>query len=175
MDKQVSNLNKINIVAPTPKKGCNGFSLSCSYCKQGAQHPSPQNSDWSSEDWDGNKAKTKEQNKSLIDLSDPKPKTDMEWTMDIDERPFNELQIGQDDSKDEPLEVTESLVPTPQVTETSDDTAENTDEEELTEAERKLQREEEKHDMFDRIYMSQLSDEEDSDMDTNDMGYTYFR
>ena len=72
---QVSNLNKINIVAPTLRKACNGFGPSCLYCKKGTQHPSPQNSDWSSEDWDGYKAKTKEQNKSLIDLSDPKPKT----------------------------------------------------------------------------------------------------
>ena len=54
------------------------------------------------------------------------------------------LQIGQDDSKDEPLEVTESLVPPPQAMLMSDNTAENTNGEELIEAERKLQREEER-------------------------------
>ena len=174
MDTQVSDLNKIDIV--TLRKACDGFGLSCSYCKQAAQHSLPQDSDWSSEDWDGNKAKTKEQSKSLIDLSDPKPKMDTEHTKDIDEIPFSKLQVGQDYSKEEPLEVTELLVPPPlQVTETSDNTVENTNGVDLTEAERKLQREEEKYKMLDRIYMGQLSDEEDSDPDTDDMSYTYFR
>ena len=60
------------------------------------------------------------------------------------------------------------------MTETSNDTAENTSGEELAEVERKLQREEEKYKMYNRIYMGQLSDEEDSDMDTDDTSYTYF-
>ena len=60
---------------------------------------------------------------------------DIEQTMDIDEIPFNKLQIGQDDLKDEPLEVIESLVPPPQMMETSDKTAENTNGEELMEVE----------------------------------------
>ena len=33
----------------------------CSYCKYDAPHPSTTPSDWSSEDWDGNKAKDREQ------------------------------------------------------------------------------------------------------------------
>ena len=74
MDTQVSDLNKIDIVAPTLRKVCDSFGLSCLYCKQGVQHPLPQDLDWSSEDWDGAKAKAREQSKSLIDLSDPKPK-----------------------------------------------------------------------------------------------------
>ena len=60
-DTKVSDLNKIVIVAPTPRKVCDSFGLSCSYCEQGALHPSPQNLDWSSEDWDSTKAKTREQ------------------------------------------------------------------------------------------------------------------
>ena len=87
---------------------CNIFGLSCSYCKQGAPHPLPQNSDWSCEDWDGNKAKAKKQGKSLIDFNDPKPQTSMEQTMDIDEVPFSKLQIGQSDPKEETLEVMKS-------------------------------------------------------------------
>ena len=64
--------------------------------------------------------------------------------MDIDKIPLSKLQIGQDKQKKELLEVTESLVPPPpRVTEMSDDTAENTNGKELTEAEKKLQREEE--------------------------------
>ena len=72
------------------------------------------------------------------------------------------------------MEVTESLVPPPQPMEISDYTAENTNGEELTEVERKLQREKEKYKMLDRIYVGQLSYKEDSNLDTNDMGYTYF-
>ena len=49
-----------------PTKACDRFSLSCSYCKQGAPHPLPQQSDWSSKDWDGTKAKAMEQTDTLI-------------------------------------------------------------------------------------------------------------
>ena len=57
----MSDLDKIDtdIKAPILTKACDRFGLSCSYCKQGALHPSPQESDWSSKDWDGTKAKTK--------------------------------------------------------------------------------------------------------------------
>ena len=92
--------------------------LSCSYCKQDNPHPS-QKLDWLSEDLDGIKAKTKEQSKTLTDFGDPKPKTDMVQTMDIDGTPFSKLQIGQDNQKDKPLEVTESLVSLPPAAETS--------------------------------------------------------
>ena len=95
-------------------------------------------------------------------------------TMDIDEIPFNKLQIGQDDLKDEPLEVMEPLVPPLHMMKTSDNTAENINGEEHMEAERKLQREEEKYEMLDRIYVGHLSDEEDIDTNTDDMDYTSF-
>ena len=100
------DLNKINIVAPTLRKACDSFSLSCSYCKQGTLHPSPQDSNWSSEDWDSTKAKAKKQSKSLIYFNDPEPQTNTEKTMDIDEVAFSKLQIGQSNLKGEPLEVT---------------------------------------------------------------------
>ena len=174
MDTKVSDLNNINMVTPTLRKACDSFSLSCTYCKQGALHPLPQNLDWSSNDWDGVKAKNREQGKSLIDLSDPKPKMDKEQTTDVDEVPFSKLQIGQDNQKAEPLEVMESLVPPPTTTEASGNTIEDTNGEELMEAERRLQGEEEKYEMYNRIYVGQLSDEEDSDMGTDDTSYIYF-
>ena len=99
---------------------------------------------------------------------------DTEKTTNIDKITFNNLQIGQDNLKDELLEMTESLVPPPQVMETSGNTAENTNREEIMEAEKRLQREKEKYEMLNRKYMGQLSDEENSDMYRNDMGYTYF-
>ena len=39
------------------------------------------------------------------------------------------------------------------------------------EAERRLQREEEKYEVYNRIYMGQLS--KDSNTDTNDLSFTY--
>ena len=138
MDTNLSNLNKIEIVVPTTRKACVSFGLLCSYCEQGALHPSPQNSDWSSEDWDSTKAKAMEQSKSLIDFNVPKPKTSMEQTMNIDKVTFSKLQIGQSDLKEEPFEVMTSLIPLPPTTEASGDVMENTDGEGLLEVEKRL-------------------------------------
>ena len=99
----------------------------------------------------------------------------MGQTTDIDKVAFSKMQIGQSDPKEETLEVMKSLIPPPTMTEALGDMAENTNGEGLTEVERRLQREEEKYEMYDKIYMGQLSDEEDSDMDTDKLNYTYFR
>ena len=40
----------------------------CTYCKYDAPHPSTTLSDWSSEDWDGKKAKAREQH-PLLDFN----------------------------------------------------------------------------------------------------------
>ena len=69
-------------------KACDRFCLSCSYCEQGAPHPSPQESDWSSEDWDGTKVKAREQNDSLVDFNEPKPQTNIDQSIDTDEGSF---------------------------------------------------------------------------------------
>ena len=174
LDTKVSDLNKINIVAPTPRKECNSFSQSYSYCKHGALHPLPQDSDWSSKDWDGIKAKAREQNKSLIDFNDPKAQTNMVQTTDIDEVAFSKLQIGQSDPKEELLEVTKSLIPLPSMTEALEDVTEDTNREGLLEVEKRLQREEEQYKLYDSIYIGQSSDEEENDMDTDGLTYTYF-
>ena len=116
LDTKVSDLNKTDIIAPIPRKACDSFSLSCSYCEQGAPHPSWQELDWSSEDWDGTKAKAREQNKSLMDFNDPKPQTNTEQTMDIDKVTFSKLHTGQSDPKEEPLGVMKSLIPPPPAT-----------------------------------------------------------
>ena len=106
MDTKTTDMNKIDIVKRNPRKVCKGFGLSCYYCKQDALHPSPVNSYWSSKDWDGDKAKTREQDRSLIDFKVPNQKTDAEKNMDIDEIPLSMLQIGQDGHKEELLEMT---------------------------------------------------------------------
>ena len=71
LDTKPNNMNKIDIVQPTPKRACESSDSSCTYCKYEAPHPSPEPSDWSSEDWIGEKAKAREQ-KSLIDFMPPK-------------------------------------------------------------------------------------------------------
>ena len=60
METKMADVNKIGIIKPTQRKACEGSSPSCSYCKQDTPHPSPVNSDWSSEDWDGDKVKAEE-------------------------------------------------------------------------------------------------------------------
>ena len=93
--------------------------------------------------------------------------------MDIDEVASSKVQIKQSNLREEPLEVMKSLIPPPPVTEAQEVT-ENTNREELSEAEKKLQREEEKYELYDRIYMGQLSNEEESNTDTNSSTSTYF-
>ena len=170
----MTDMNKIDIIKPTPSKACEHYGLSCSYCKQDTPHPSPVNSDWSSKDWDGDKAKAKEENKSMIDFEAPNQKTDTEEITDIVEIPFSKLQIGQDGNKEELLQVMESLVLPPSTLATLEYTIEYTDKG-LTEVEVKLQREEEKFEMYYRICDGPLSDEEDSDMETEKSTCMYFR
>ena len=136
-------------------------------CEQGDLHPLPQESDWSNEDWDSAKAKVRKQNKSLIDSNDPKPQTNTEQIMDIDEVAFSKLQIGQSDPKEELLEVMKSLIPPEEATE-------NTNREELLEEDKRLQREEEKYELYYRIYVGQLSNKEESNTDTDGSTDTYF-
>ena len=59
---------------------------------------------------------------------------------------------------EEPIEVTDSLIQPP-LMKTPEDTAGKNDSKELSEAERKLQQEEESYDQYQRIYMGQLSEE----------------
>ena len=146
---------------------CDRFGLSCSYCKQGALHPSPQELDLSNKDLDGTKTKAREQKNSLIGFNGPEPQTIIDQTTDIDEVAFSKLQIGWSDSREEPKNVMKSLIPPPQVTG-------NINGEELSQAEKRLQKEEEKYDLHRRVYVGQLSEEEKSYMDTDSLTYIYF-
>ena len=51
---------------------------------------------------------------------------------------------------------------------------ENANGEGLLEVEKRPQREEEKYKLYDRMYVSQLSNKEESDTDTDGLTYTYF-
>ena len=60
-DRDTIDFNKIDIIKSIPKQLCMRIQEECTYCKYNALHPSETLSDWSSEDWDGNKAKAREQ------------------------------------------------------------------------------------------------------------------
>ena len=75
----------MTIVKPTPKRRCTRTSKGCMYCKFDAPHPSVTPSDWSSEDWDGDKAKAREQ-RPLLDfklLEQQIQKTLQDTTQDV--------------------------------------------------------------------------------------------
>ena len=69
--------------------------------------------------------------------------------------------------------MTKSLILPPPVTETQKMT-ENTNGEELLEAEKRHQKEEEKYNLYRRVYVGQLSKEEESDTDSDSSTYSYF-
>ena len=79
LDTKPNDMNKLDIVQPSLKRACKCSDGSCTYCKYEAPYPSPEPSDWSSEDWDGEKAKAREQ-KSLIDFTSPKQDTNQQMT-----------------------------------------------------------------------------------------------
>ena len=175
LDTKVSELDKVDIKAPILTKACDRFGLSCSYCEQGVPHPSPQESDLSSKDWDSTKAKAREQNDSLIDFNEPKPQAYIDQTTDIDKVAFSKLQIRKSNLKEEPIEVMNSLIPPPPpMTETPGDTTGNTNREKLSEAEKRLQKEEEKYDLYGRVYVGQLSKKVESDKHLDCSTYSYF-
>ena len=62
--------------------------------------------------------------------------------------------------------MTDSLIPPPPLMETPGDTTGNTYREELLEVEKRLQQEEEIYDLYRRVYIGQLSKEEESDTDS---------
>ena len=176
MNTKPTDMNKIDIVQPTPRKVCEYSSPSCSYCKHEAHIPFHYTLTGQVEDWDSDKAKAKEQ-KSLIDFKSPKQDNDRETDQqtdtgkvtDVDGIPFQNLTLGQDKLKEEPLEVTDSLVPKPVALVIADDNTEKTNGG-LMEQELRLQKEEE----YDRIYVSLSSEEEESDTEMDESAYIYF-
>ena len=90
--------------------------MGSSHCKYEVPHPSPIPSVWSSEDWDGEKAKAREW-RSLIDSDPPKP--DLRQTTDLEilnKLPIQNLTIQKDMKEEEKsLEVADTWVPPPEV------------------------------------------------------------
>ena len=59
--QETIDFREIDVIKPTPKQVCTRTHGECTSCKYDAPHASTTPSDWSSEDWDGEKAKAREQ------------------------------------------------------------------------------------------------------------------
>ena len=57
----MNDFRKVDVIEPTPKQVCTRMHGECTYCKYDALHAPTTLLDWSSEDWDGKKAKAREQ------------------------------------------------------------------------------------------------------------------
>ena len=60
------------------------------------------------------------------------------------------------------------------MTETPGNVTGNTNREDLSEVEKRLQKEEEKYDLYGRVYVGQLSVEEENDTHSDCLTYNYF-
>ena len=163
--------------APLPVKGCNKFGQSCLFCKQGTPHPSPQESDWSDEDWHGTHTKAwKETGESnlLSDWDLPKPQSEPTLKIEVDKLDIDKVHLEQDNPKEEQIEVTNLLIPLPTTGKGEEKATTWESMEELTEVEKKYQQEDMKCVLHEKIYMDQLSEEEESDTGSEYSGYSYF-
>ena len=179
---KVTELDAIDMEnkAPFPVRVCNKLWLSCSFCKQGTPHPSSQESEWSSKGWDGTRTETKKETGetnllSHWDLTHPQSKPKL--TTDIDKLAIDKLHIGQDRPKKKQVKITDSLIPLPMSEEEGKATmGEMTKEpmEGLTEMEKRFQLEEEEYALHQKDYVRQLSNEEESDTESDYLDYNHF-
>ena len=102
----------------------------------------------------------------------PKPQPNINQKTDIDGLALSKMQIGQNDSKEEQVNVTELLIPL-LTTKALEEMTEKTDDE-LTKVEKRDQQEEEKYMMYQRTYIGQLSEEEESNTESDYSGSSYF-
>ena len=82
------------------------FGWSCSFCKQGAPHCSPQESDWSDVDWDGIQAKAGKETRQTNQLSDwdlPKPQSEPNSKLEVEKLDIGKLHLEQSSPKEEQM------------------------------------------------------------------------
>ena len=91
-----------------------------------------------------------------------KAQTDIDQKLDVDDLAFNKLQIRQSDLKEKTVDMTDSLV-LPPSTKGLEDTAEKNDKDELSKGERKQKQEEEMYMVYQRTYIGEVSEEEESE------------
>ena len=112
----------------------------------------------------------------MSDWDLPKLQSEPNSTTDVDKLHIDTLHIGQDSPQEKQVKVTDSLIPLPMSEEekaTRGETKEETTEG-LTEAEKRHQLEEEKYALHQRVYIGQLSDEEESHAKSDYSDYNHF-
>ena len=191
-DSDSSNWNKLDMIQLTPKRFCNRSPKDCTYCAYSAPHPSPAPSDWSSEDWNGDKAKVREQ-RSLINfkLADAQVQdTTQETTIDRQEKDLvngiDNLMLDADkttptDTLAPKLDMSDTLIPQPDMTEKKHEVEGMKDENVtlmyyITNQEQKLQYEEKKFNIYMSTFAYEGDDSDlnlDMDSDSNAMAYPY--
>ena len=109
----------------------------------------------------------------MSDWDLPKPQPDINQKTDIDGMDFSKLHTGQNDPKEEQVKVTKSLIPVPTIDEEKalEEMTEKIDNK-LTKMEKRNQQE--KYTMYQRTYIGQLSEEEESDVDSDYSKNNYF-
>ena len=173
----LTDINKINIISTTPQKACECLGAICSFCRQQVPHPLPYQSDWSSKHWDGDKAKTREQNPIVkFDIPRPKPHNS---TLDlVDSLPYQGLTIWTDGPDKKAPEVSTISIPPIEPGAVGAIPKDNQaklnpipkEEGELTDQELRRQKEEETY----NFYISQLSPEDSNmDMETDRSHYPF--
>ena len=100
----------------------------------------------------------------------PKSQSEPDSKLEVDKLDIDKLYLEQDSPKEEQIEVTDSLIPSPTMSEEE----EKAIREEMMEAETRYQQEEEKYMLQWKIYVGQLSKEEESNTDLEYSGYSYF-
>ena len=114
----VTNMDTIvtNKKVPLSVKVCNSFGPSSSFCKQKSLHPSPQESDWSDEDWTGAYTSTQKETGETNLLSDwnlSKPQSEPNSRPGVDKLDMDKLDLEHDNPQEEQIQVTDSLILAP--------------------------------------------------------------
>ena len=113
MDTTDSDKKKVSISV----KVCNRFGPMCQFFKQSILHPSPQESDWTDEDWTGEQTKTQkplEGTNLLLDWDLPSPQYNPNSKPEgVDKINIDKLSIDPNNPQEESLQVTNSLIPPP--------------------------------------------------------------
>ena len=112
----------------------------------------------------------------MSDWDLPKPQSEPDPTTDIDKLDIDKLHIEQDSPKKKQVKVTGSLIPLPMSEEEKATLGEITEEamEGLTEAEKMYQLEEDNYALHQKVYIGQLSNEEERDTESDYSGYDHF-
>ena len=101
-----TDMDKMKV--PLSVKVCERFGPSCSFCKQNILHPSPQESDWSDEDWTGGHTNTQKQTGRLTYYwtgTCPNPNLSPDSKPEVDKINMDKLSLEHDNPQEEQIQL----------------------------------------------------------------------